>query len=129
MTQILDHIGLKVSDFAISRAFYTEVLATLGISLLSDFTVGRDQHAGFGIGNPTFWIGSGKIVRADSHIAFIAASRAEVHAFYTVALSIGGRDNGAPGPRPHYHRDYYGAFVFDPDGHNLEAVCRKPEAS
>ena len=87
MTPIIDHIGLKVSDFAISRTFYAEVLATLGIDLLADFTIGRDQHAGFGIGHPTFWIASGKTVRADSHIAFTAASRAQVHAFYTVAPS------------------------------------------
>lgn len=127
MIAIIDHVGLKVADFALSRSFYRETLATLGIELLADFSVGRDQHAGFGKGRPTFWIGSGRSGLSGAHVAFTAASRAEVNAFYSVALSMGGRDNGAPGIRAHYHPNYYGAYVFDPDGHNIEAVCHAAE--
>jgi catechol 2,3-dioxygenase-like lactoylglutathione lyase family enzyme len=123
MTQIIDHVGLRVSDFARSKAFYTEALGALGIHLLSDFAVGRDHHAGFGIEHPSFWISDGLSARAATHVAFTAKSRAEVEAFYSVALSMGGRDNGAPGLRAHYHPNHYGAFVLDPDGHNIEAVC------
>jgi catechol 2,3-dioxygenase-like lactoylglutathione lyase family enzyme len=125
---ILDHVGLKVSDFDRSVAFYREALATLGIDLLSEMTFGRDRIGGFGKdGRPTFWISNGAAGRGETHVAFIAASRAEVEAFYSVALSMGGRDNGPPGIRAHYHPNYYGAFVLDPDGHNIEAVCHGPE--
>lgn len=120
---IIDHVGLKASDFDRSKAFYVEALAALGIRLLADFAVGRDRHAGFGTDRPTFWISDGLNARAGTHVAFTASSRAEVEAFYAVALSMGGRDNGPPGLRAHYHPNYYGAFVFDPDGHNIEAVC------
>ena len=123
MTTIIDHVGLKVTDFERSKAFYREALATLGIDLLTDFAVGRDKHAGFGKEQPTFWIGSGRDALSGTHVAFVASSRAEVNAFYSVALSMGGRDNGAPGIRAHYHPNYYGAFVLDPDGYNIEAVC------
>ena len=127
MNTILDHVGLKVSDFDRSLAFYREALATLGIELLSDLTFGRDRHAGFGKGNATFWISNGAAVRGDTHVCFRAASRSEVQSFYSVALSMGGRDNGGPGIRAHYHPNYYGAFVLDPDGNNIEAVCHEPE--
>lgn len=127
MTQIIDHAGFVVSDFDLSKRFYVEVLKTLGIDMLADFAIGRDRHAGFGKDRPTFWIGDGKPQRGTMHIAFTAASRAEVNAFYSVAISMGGRDNGAPGVRAHYHPNYYGAFIFDPDGHNIEAVCHVPE--
>jgi len=127
MTNIIDHVGLAVSDFDQSKRFYVAVLRTLGIKMLADFAIGRDRHAGFGKDRPTFWIGDGKAQRGSMHVAFTAASRAEVNAFYSVAISMGGRDNGAPGLRAHYHPDYYGAFVFDPDGHNIEAVCHAPE--
>lgn len=123
MTQTIDHVGLKVADFERSKAFYRESLATLGIELLADFAVGRDKHAGFGKERPSFWIGGGRDGLSAAHVAFAAASRAEVNAFYSVALSMGGRDNGAPGIRAHYHPNYYSAFVLDPDGHNIEAVC------
>jgi catechol 2,3-dioxygenase-like lactoylglutathione lyase family enzyme len=123
LTTIIDHVGLKVADFERSKAFYEETLATLGIELLADFAVGRDKHAGFGKERPSFWIGNGRDALSAAHVAFAAASRAEVNAFYSVALSMGGRDNGAPGIRAHYHSNYYSAFVFDPDGHNIEAVC------
>jgi catechol 2,3-dioxygenase-like lactoylglutathione lyase family enzyme len=124
----IDHVGLKVADFAVSRSFYVAALGTLGIQLLADFEIGGQKHAGFGAdGRPTFWIGSGKQSIGDVHVAFTARSRAEVNAFYSVALSTGGRDNGAPGLRAHYHPNYYAAFALDPDGHNIEAVCHVAE--
>lgn len=127
MSAIIDHVGIKVSDVERSLAFYREALGTLGIELLADLTFGSDRAAGFGKEEATFWISSGRSTRGETHVAFTAASRAEVQAFYSVALSMGGRDNGAPGLRPHYHPNYYGAFVFDPDGNNIEAVCHEPE--
>ena len=127
MTAIIDHVGYKVSDFERSKAFYREALGTLGIELLADWTFGNDRVAGFGKERPTFWISSGRPLRGDTHVAFTAASRAEVEAFHSVAMSMGGRDNGPPGLRPHYHPDYYGAYVLDPDGYNIEAVCHAPE--
>jgi catechol 2,3-dioxygenase-like lactoylglutathione lyase family enzyme len=127
MSRVIDHIGLKVADIERSREFYREVLATLGLDLLADFAVGREHHVGFGRGRPSFWISSGKVTRGDAHVAFIAASRAEVEAFHAVALSLGGRDNGAPGIRAQYHPNYFGAFVYDADGHNIEAVYHGAE--
>lgn len=127
MSSIFDHVGIAVSDFEKSRAFYTEALATLGIELLTEFSHGGIQHVAYGIGRPTFWVSSGKRFRGDGHICFAARSRSEVAAFHAVALSMGGRDNGPPGIRAHYHPNYFGAFVFDPDGHNIEAVCHDPE--
>jgi catechol 2,3-dioxygenase-like lactoylglutathione lyase family enzyme len=127
MTDIIDHVGVTVTDFDRSLAFYTAALGTLGIKALTNFEHGGDRHAGFGIDRPTFWIGTSRNNRGGTHIAFTARSHAEVSAFYSVALSTGGRDNGAPGLRAHYHPNYFGAFVFDPDGHNIEAVCHAPE--
>jgi catechol 2,3-dioxygenase-like lactoylglutathione lyase family enzyme len=127
----LDHIGLSVSDFAAARAFYVAALSPLGISVQMEFSkeaTGDFDAAGFGAaGKPFFWLsGSGKTTPA-MHIAFAAGSRAEVDAFYKAAIAAGGRDNGAPGIRAHYHDNYYGAFVLDSDGNNIEAVCHKPE--
>jgi catechol 2,3-dioxygenase-like lactoylglutathione lyase family enzyme len=126
---ILDHLGIPVSDFARSKAFYERALAPLGISIVMEVPgdlTGNGDAAGFGRGRkPAFWIGED--ARAGrTHVAFTAESRAEVDAFHAAALAAGGRDNGAPGLRPHYHPDYYGAFVLDPDGHNIEAVCHRP---
>ena len=120
----LDHVSLHVRDLARSRAFYATALAPLAISILFE-----DASAvGFGqSGRPQFWLNSGGIPSGPTHIAFAAASRAGVRAFHAAALAAGGTDNGAPGLRPHYHPDYYGAFVLDPDGNNAEAVCRLPE--
>jgi catechol 2,3-dioxygenase-like lactoylglutathione lyase family enzyme len=122
---ILDHIGLAVRDFARSRAFYLAALAPLGIRIVKE----GDGLAGFNRegGKGGFWIGSGGEPTAPIHVAFAAKDHAEVRAFYTAAIAAGGRDNGAPGLRPQYHPDYYGAFVLDPDGHNIEAVCHAPE--
>jgi catechol 2,3-dioxygenase-like lactoylglutathione lyase family enzyme len=128
---MLDHVGFKVSDFERSKAFYAAALAPLGYALVMEVTpemTGTDsRHAGFGVaGKPDFWIGTGETTRGSLHIALAAASRAVVDAFHAAALAAGATDNGAPGPRPHYHANYYGAFVRDPDGHNIEAVCHAP---
>jgi catechol 2,3-dioxygenase-like lactoylglutathione lyase family enzyme len=124
---MLDHIGFPVSDYARSKSFYLKALAPLGYTLVMEVEqkVEKDFSAG-GFGRdrkPEFWIGGeGKLNRA-IHIAVVAKDRAAVDAFYRAALAAGGEDNGAPGLRPHYHPNYYAAFVFDPDGHNIEAVC------
>jgi catechol 2,3-dioxygenase-like lactoylglutathione lyase family enzyme len=127
---MLDHIGFSVVDFARSTAFYEAALKPLGLSLIWVVTAeetGADAHAGFGSADqPFFWIGTAARPRGGTHVAFTADTRAEVDAFYRAALAAGGRDNGAPGLRPHYHANYYGAFVLDPDGNNIEAVCHKP---
>lgn len=122
---MLDHIGFPVTDFARSKAFYTQALAPLGIRIVMEVNLsddGEDGYAGYGIGRPQFWIGTGKPLVGRLHVAFAANSRADVRAFYEAAMAAGGRDNGPPGLRPHYHENYYGAFVLDPDGHNIEAV-------
>ena len=127
---MLDHIGIPVSDYARSLSFYTQALAPLGIGLIMEVaqeeTAGA-RAAGFGdAGKPYFWFGDDGAPGEHTHVAFVADSRAKVDAFHAAALAAGGRDNGAPGLRPHYHPDYYGAFVLDPDGHNIEAVCHLP---
>jgi catechol 2,3-dioxygenase-like lactoylglutathione lyase family enzyme len=126
---ILDHITLNVSDYARSKAFYEKALAPLGIGVVMDF----GDVCGFGAGKkPDFWIGARaasyqtaeqRAVITPVHVAFIAKDNAAVDAFYAAALAASGRDFGAPGPRPKYHPGYYGAFVLDPDGHDIEAVC------
>lgn len=124
---MLDHIGFPVSDLARSRAFYVQAFAPLGFAPVMDVTreqSGGYEGTGFGpAGRPQFWIGNGAQQGVPVHIAFEANSRAAVDAFYNAAIAAGGRDNGAPGLRPHYHQHYYGAFVLDPDGYNVEAVC------
>ena len=116
---MIDHIGVQVADLDRSVAFYTQALAPLGYVLVMRF----EQAAGFGIdGKPDFWIGSGKPTDR-LHVAFRAKGRREVRAFHDAAMAAGGTDNGAPGIRAQYHPNYYGAFVRDPDGHNIEAVC------
>jgi catechol 2,3-dioxygenase-like lactoylglutathione lyase family enzyme len=128
---VLDHLGVPVADFGRSKAFYAKALAPLSITLileLSTADTGTHAHAGFGAdGKPFFWIGDAGPSRSSVHIAFAAQTREAVRAFYRAALAAGGKDNGAPGPRPHYHPNYFGAFVFDPDGNNVEAVCHRPE--
>jgi len=116
---MIDHIGIQVTDLEASVAFYTKALSPLGYVLVMRF----EQYAGFGVaGKPDFWIGTGKPTDR-LHIAFRAKGRSDVRAFYSAAMAAGGTDNGAPGVRAVYHPDYYGAFVRDPDGHNIEAVC------
>jgi len=124
---MLDHIGLAVTDLTRAKRFYAQALAPLSIALVMEVTAqqtGKDAHAGFGAnGKPFFWIGTGLPRSGPLHVAFAAATRREVDAFHAAALAAGGKDNGAPGLRPHYHPNYYGAFVLDPDGNNIEAVC------
>lgn len=127
---MLDHIGIYVSDLKRSIAFYKAALAPLGITVMMEVTPDvSDGYEGAGFGSDKkayFWIGKGKPGHSHSHVAFVAKDRATVQAFYEAAIKAGGRDNGLPGLRPHYHKDYFGAFVLDPDGHNIEAVCHKP---
>ncbi len=125
---IIDHITLVVSDYKRSRSFYEKALAPLDIKPVRDF----GEACGFGRGpKPDFWIGTGPTsfqtaeqvrVITPTHVAFVARSREEVDAFHRAALEAGGKDFGAPGLRTHYHPNYYGAFVLDPDGHDVEAV-------
>jgi catechol 2,3-dioxygenase-like lactoylglutathione lyase family enzyme len=127
---MIDHVGFAVSDLARSKAFYIEALRSVGISLLVEVTAeqtGGGAHAGFGAGDKAFfWIGDHGRPGESAHIAFAANTRAQVDSFYAAALKAGGTDNGRPGVRAHYHPDYYGAFVLDPDGNNIEAVCHRP---
>lgn len=127
---MIDHTGVGASDYARSKAFYSAALAPLGYALLAEFpaaVTGGTDVAGFGEPpKPDFWLHAGAPQRPPVHIAFRAADRAAVDAFYRAAMAAGGRDNGPPGLRPHYHPNYYGAFVLDPDGHNIEAVCHAP---
>ncbi len=119
---LIDHIGIAVSNYDISKAFYSKVLAPLDIVLLTEV----EGWAGFGRdGKADFWFGPDDIVLPPMHIAFAADSREKVDRFYEVAISAGAIDNGKPGLREHYHSNYYGAFVLDPDGHNIEAVCHR----
>lgn len=123
---MIDHTGITVSDFEASKAFYDRAMAPLGASLLMTVPAehtGGAKVGGYGRDRPVFWLHESDAGGQKLHIAFTARSRAEVDAFHKAALDAGGRDNGAPGLRTHYHPNYYGAFVFDPDGNNIEAVC------
>ncbi|MBI5908352.1 MAG: VOC family protein [Betaproteobacteria bacterium] len=128
---MIDHTGITVSNFEASKAFYVSALAPIGYVLLRELSAavtGASDAVGFGVPpKPDFWISRGTSNSPPVHVAFRVLSRALVDAFYKAALAAGGRDNGAPGLRPHYHPNYYGAFVLDLDGHNIEAVCRYPE--
>ena len=124
----LDHVAISTADYPTSLAFYEAALAPLGVKTHMKFEGDEGNVAGLGSDQPFLWIGDGgKLTGGRVHIAFAAATRAEVDAFYAAAMAAGGKDNGAPGLRPHYHATYYAAFVFDPDGHNIEAVCHAPE--
>jgi catechol 2,3-dioxygenase-like lactoylglutathione lyase family enzyme len=121
---MLDHVGLRVANYDRSKRFYTGALAPLGYTVIMEF---GGSIGGLGArGKPDFWISQGEASGA-IHVAFVSPDRATVEAFYKAALAAGGRDNGAPGLRPEYHPGYYGAFVFDPDGNNVEAVCHRPD--
>jgi len=129
---ILDHISLSVSDYPRSKTFFEKALAPLGIAPIMEF----GQACGFGRdGKPEFWIGTGPAsfqkpeqmeIITPQHVAFTTKNRGEVDAFYEAAIAAGGKDFGAPGIRAHYHPSYYGAFVLDPDGHDIEAVFHGP---
>ena len=120
---MLDHIALHVSDYRKSKQFYALALKPLGYELIMEF----GASGGFGKdGKPDFWIAQGAATKPPLHVAFASADRPTVDAFHRAALAAGAKDNGAPGLRPDYHPNYYGAFVFDPDGNNVEAVCHRP---
>lgn len=121
---MLDHVGVPVSNRERSRRFYVEALSPLGYELIMEHDI---SGVGFGqSGKPDFWIAQGEPGHA-VHVAFTADDRATVDAFHEAAIAADGRDNGRPGLRPEYHPSYYGAFVLDPDGNNIEAVCHRPE--
>jgi len=127
---MLDHVGFAVSDLERARKFYQQTLSPLGIMLIYDITVEQtDGEAYLGFGEdqrPYFWVGTGRRFGGNIHVAFLAETRDLVDKFHAAGLKAGGKDNGAPGLRPHYHKNYYGAFVLDPDGNNIEAVCHRP---
>ena len=131
---MIDHTGIIVSEVARSRSFYAAALAPIGYTVLAEIPAAVTKSTdviGFGEApKPDFWISGASAERPVNHpplhVAFRVANRTQVDAFYHAAIAAGGRDNGAPGPRPHYHPNYYGAFVLDPDGHNIEAVCHEP---
>ena len=129
---MIDHIGFSVRDLARATEFYLKALSPLGIGIIMEVPAeqtGSGAAVGFGAnGKPFFWIGEGFRSASDQriHVAFAATSRAQVDVFYRAALAAGGKDNGPPGLRPHYHANYYGAFTLDPDGNNIEAVCHAP---
>ena len=124
---MIDHITFGVTDFARSAAFYDQAFAPLGVRRVFDVPTEHSDGvkvSGYGEDRPRFWIADERATTGMLHIALRAKTRAEVDAFHAAALRAGGVDNGAPGLRPHYHPDYYAAFVRDPDGHNIEAVCQ-----
>jgi len=131
---VIDHTGVNVADVARSRLFYAAALAPIGYQVLAEIpaaVTGSTDVIGFGEApKPDFWISGATAQRPVNHpplhVAFRVANRTQVDAFFHAAIAAGGRDNGAPGVRAHYHPDYYGAFVLDPDGHNIEAVCHEP---
>lgn len=130
MTLEIDHIGLSVADFGSAKRFYTAALAPLRMGVIMEFpasVTGDHPAAGIGAdGKPFFWISGGGKTSPHTHIAFRAETRAQVDAFFAAAIAAGGKDNGGPGIRALYHPNYYGAFVLDPDGHNIKAVCHAP---
>lgn len=128
---MIDHTGVIVSDFEQGKAFYSKTLAAIGYELLMQVTAaqsGSKDFAGFGEeGKPDFWVSGGTPNQPPMHVAFRVKNRATVDAFYQAAMTAGAIDNGAPGLRPHYHPNYYSAFVRDADGHNIEAVCHEEQ--
>lgn len=121
---MIDHVGLIVTDYPRSKTFFEEALSPLGYAVQMEHEI---SGAGFGRdGKPDFWIKTGRS-GGGVHVAFASLDRATVDAFHNAAISAGGKCNGPPGPRPEYHPGYYGAFVLDPDGNNIEAVCHSPE--
>jgi catechol 2,3-dioxygenase-like lactoylglutathione lyase family enzyme len=122
---VLDHVAIEVSDLAASRAFYEGALEPLGFTVVFDLP--QIPAVAFGLpGRPQFWVRASGEPSGPIHVCFHAADRQRVDRFHEAALAAGGRDNGPPGLREHYHPTYYGAFVLDPDGNNAEAVCHVP---
>ena len=126
---MIAHIGIIVSDIERSKKFYGVALKPIGYHMIREYGITPTRPAASaGFGEPPradLWIYQGNPGNAHTHIAFHVDKRALVDAFYEAALAAGGKDNGKPGPRPHYSANYYGAFVIDPDGYNVEAVCRE----
>lgn len=126
---MIDHTGINVADWTRAKAFYDAVFAPMGITMVktvpTEFT-GGIHVGGYGRHKPDFWLHENPETGPGRHYAFTARSRAEVDAFYAAAIAAGAADNGAPGLRPHYHENYYGAFVIDLDGNNIEAVFHDP---
>lgn len=121
---MFDHLGMGVTDYEASKSFFLKALQPLGVAVVMEGPYGL----GLGSNNkPSLWLTQVLEKPTPLHIAFTAETRRQVDDFHRAALAAGGKDNGAPGLRPHYHRDYYGAFVIGPDGHNIEAVCHRPE--
>jgi catechol 2,3-dioxygenase-like lactoylglutathione lyase family enzyme len=124
---MLDHVGIEVGDLERSRAFYEKALEPLGIGLMMEFegAIGFGKETEHGP-KPFFWIHArGRPAVSGAHVAFGVRDAEGVDAFHAAALTAGGTDNGAPGLRPIYHPGYYGAFILDPDGNNVEAVCHR----
>ena len=127
---LIDHISFGVADFSRSTQFYDYALGTLGISRIIDLPSENSSGikvSGYGDDRPWFWLAEENATSGMVHIAFRAKTRKEVNMFHEAAIRAGGIDNGPPGIRPVYHAEYYAAFVIDPDGHNIEAVCHYPE--
>ena len=124
---MIDHTGVHCIDIKKSKSFYSKALAPLGYKVTHEFTAeqtGSTHVIGFGVGGKAdFWLSEGTPQKPHVHLAFRAPDNQSVDEFYKAGLAAGGKDNGKPGLRPHYHDQYYGAFVWDPDGHNIEAVC------
>lgn len=124
---VIDHVSLSVENLSQAKDFYTRALAPLGMEVVGEVGAevsGTVAFVGFGIGRKgSFWLAARGRQTPQAHICFRASSRAAVDAFYNAALAAGATDNGKPGTRPEYHEDYYAAFVLDPEGHNVEAVC------
>ena len=123
---MFDHVVFGVSDYAASKGFFLKALEPLGVVVVQEGPLGAELSPPNSQSSLCIWQTDEKPARL--HLAFTAENRRQVEAFYRAALAAGGKDNGAPGLRPHYHANYYAAFVIDPDGHNIEAVCHKPEA-
>ena len=122
---MFDHVAIGVSDYAASKAFYLQALAPLGVVAIAENALGLEMSND---GKSSFCIGQAADKPTPLHLAFTAATRAQVDAFHQAALAAGARDNGGPGLRPQYSASYYAAFVIGPDGHNVEAVCHAPRA-
>jgi len=125
---VFDHVKFGVSDFAASKAFFLAALEPLGVAVIAEGPPSYGVELG-GKSNASLCLFQTAEKPAHLHLAFVANTRRQVDAFYRSALAAGARDNGAPGLRPHYHANYYAAFVIGPDGHNIEVVCHAPEAS
>ena len=125
---MFDHVKFGASDYAASKAFFLKALEPLGVAVVSEGSVTYGVELSQPDGKASLCLYQTKEKPAHLHLAFAAENREQVEAFYRAALEAGGRDNGAPGLRPHYHANYYAAFVIGPDGHNIEVVCHEPEA-